>query len=293
MQLLTRRSFLELTAAVSGLAVAGPAFSAAHRSAEVFTADPQGGLVDSTVILGEENAVLIDAQFTASNASTLADVIAATGKRLETIFITHMHPDHHLGLGVIMDRFPDAKVVTHAAIQPGIAAAAQGMLDNMSAGAPEGAFATRVVIPEALEVDHILLEGERLEVLDPMHGDTDLISAVHIPVLDTLVAADFVYADTYAWTAENTTPERANAWLDSLDELESISAGTVVPGHRVATSPNDVTGIQQTRAYVTQWRDALGAASSAEELKALMMEGNADRQFDFALDVAVDSVFPG
>ena len=86
MQLLTRRSFLELTAAAGGVALANPAFAAGHASAQVFTADPQGGLVDSTVVIGENSAVLIDAQFTAPNASALADVIAATGKTLETVF---------------------------------------------------------------------------------------------------------------------------------------------------------------------------------------------------------------
>ncbi|MEM8802806.1 MAG: MBL fold metallo-hydrolase [Pseudomonadota bacterium] len=292
MQLLTRRSFMELTAATSASVLAAPAFAAGHSSAEVFTADPQGGLVDSTVIMGENSAVLIDAQFTAPNASALADVIAATGKQLETVFITHMHPDHHLGLGVIMDRFPDARVVADAAVQPGIAAAAQAMLDGVSADAPEGAFASRVVIPDALDADHIMLEGERLDVLDPMHGDTDLISAVHIPALDTLVAADFVYADTFAWTAENTTPERADQWLASLDVLEGIGAATVIPGHRIETTPNDVTGIQQTRAYVTKWRDALDKASSAEELTAMMKEGNEALQFEFALNNAVAAVYP-
>ena len=293
MQLLTRRSFLELTAAAGGVALANPAFAAGHASAQVFTADPQGGLVDSTVVIGENSAVLIDAQFTAPNANALADVIAATGKTLETVFITHMHPDHHLGLGVILDRFPNAKVVTHAAMQPGIAAAAQSMLDNMSSGAPEGAFASRVVIPEALSTDHILLEGERLEVLEPMHGDTDLISAVNIPALNTLVAADFVYADTFAWTAENTSADRVEKWLASLDVLEGIGASTVVPGHRIESSPNDASGFQQTRDYLAQWTAALDQAGSADELRALMMEGNEARGMGFALEMAVGAVYPG
>ncbi len=294
MQLLNRRTFLELSgAAGAALMASTPARGAGHSAAEVFTADAQGGLVDSTVIIGEEKAVLIDAQMNVPNATRLADVIAATGRDLETVFVTHGHPDHNLGLAVLMDRFPNARPVTHAAMQPGIAAALEPMLQYMSGNAPAGVFADRVVVPEALEADHILLEGERIDVLDPMHGDTDMISALHVPALDTLIASDFVYADTFVWTAENTTPERVALWLESLDKLEGIGASTVIPGHRQDGSPNDATGFAQTRAYLAQWTDALARAGSGEELRALMLEGNDGLGLGFALDAAVNAAYPG
>ncbi|MEM7752142.1 MAG: MBL fold metallo-hydrolase [Pseudomonadota bacterium] len=294
MQLLNRRTFLEITgmAGMAAASGASAAWAGGHRAAEVFTADPQGGLVDSTVILGEEKAVLIDAQMNVPNARKLVEVIAATGRDLETIFITHVHPDHNLGLAIIMDRFPNARPVAHAAIQPILAGALEPMLQGMSANAPAGVFADRVVVPEALDADHILLEGDRIDVLDPMHGDTDLISALHVPVLDTLIASDFVYADTFAWTAENTTPERVALWLESLDKLEAIGASTIIPGHRQESSPNDATGIGQTRVYLAQWLDALDKAGSGEELRSLMQARNEARGMEFALEMAVEAVFP-
>ncbi|MDJ0629278.1 MAG: MBL fold metallo-hydrolase [Rhodobacter sp.] len=291
MQLLDRRTFLALTAGTAAAGLAAPA-RAGLSGAEIFTADPFGGVVDSTVILGEDSAVLIDAQFTLPNATQLADVIAATGKRLETILITHVHPDHHLGLAVIMDRFPEARPVAHPSIQPLIEGAAQGLLDYMKAGQPDN-FPDRVVIPEALEGDAILLEGERIEVLDPMHGDTDLISAVHIPALDTLVASDFAYTGTHAWVAENTTPEKIDMWRASLAKLEAIGAGTVVPGHRSTDAMNDASAFAATRAYLDQWQAALASTSTAEELKAAMMDGNEGLGLGFALDRAVGAVYPG
>ncbi|MDJ0825256.1 MAG: MBL fold metallo-hydrolase [Rhodobacter sp.] len=291
MQLLDRRTFLALTAGSAAAALARPA-QAGLAEAQVFTADPFGGVVDSTVILGDDAAVLIDAQFTLPNATRLADVIAATGKRLETIFITHYHPDHHLGLAAIMDRFPDAQPVAHPAIQPKIAGGAQAMLDNMRAGQPDN-FATRVVIPEALSSDAILLEGERIEVLEPMHGDTDLISAVHIPALDTLVASDFAYTGTHAWVAENTTPDKIDMWRASLSKLEAIGAGTIVPGHRSADAMNDASAFAATRAYLDQWEAALAETSTADDLRAAMMQGNEGLGLGFALDRAIGAVYPG
>ena len=68
---------------------------------------------DGSYIRFDDNAaVLIDAQMNVPSAAALADMIAATGRELETIFITHHHPDHVLGLAVLMDRFPNAKPVT-------------------------------------------------------------------------------------------------------------------------------------------------------------------------------------
>lgn len=290
MFLLNRRSFLQLTAGTAGATALAYARAtnahAAPASADVFTADPLGGLVDSTLIVGEERALLIDAQFTRPNAERLADVIAVTGKTLETIFITHYHPDHHLGLGIIMDRFPDARPVAHASVQPALAAAAQAMLDGTRANAPDN-FADRAVIPEALEGDALMLEGERMDILGPLHGDTEIGTAVHIPSLDTLVAGDIVYHDTHVWLAENTGPEQIAQWRESLDRLEAVGAGTVIPGHRTEETVNDASGFAFMRTYLDQWEAALDEAATAEDLKAAMLARVGDLPGGFFLDRAV------
>ena len=145
MFLLNRRNFMEIVAGASLAGIARPALAAS--TADVFTGDPMGGLVDSVVVVGEESILLVDAQFTAPNAARLADVIAATGRRLETIFVSHFHPDHHLGLTVLMERFPEARPVAHASVQPMIAGAAQAMLDGVKGNMPPGSFGDTAVMP--------------------------------------------------------------------------------------------------------------------------------------------------
>ncbi|MEO1537295.1 MAG: MBL fold metallo-hydrolase [Pseudomonadota bacterium] len=292
MQLLDRRTFMALSAATAATTLAKPA-RAAIGGADIFTADLWGAAVDSAIIVGEESAVLIDAQLTVPNATRLTDMIAATGKTLETICITHVHPDHHLGLATIMDRFPDARPVAHPQVQSQLSAAARWMLSIMSQGAEPGTFADRVVIPEPMTSNTIMLEGERIEVLDPLHGDTDLLSAVHIPALDTLIATDFLYSGTHQWMAENTTPERIARWRASLDQLEAIGAGTVVPGHEGPGAMRDPSIFGTTRAYIDQWEAALTETSSAEDLKAAMMAGNEDKALEWVLDSSVAAVYPG
>ena len=292
MQLLDRRSFLALSAVTAATGLAGPA-RAAIADADIFTADLWGAAVDSAIIVGEESAVLIDAQLTVPNAARLADVIAATGRKLETICITHVHPDHHLGLAAIMDRFPDAKPVAHPQVQSQLSAAARWMLSTMSQGAEPGTFADRVIVPEPMTSNTIMLEGERIEVLDPVHGDTDLLSAVHIPALDTLIASDFLYSGTHQWMAENTTPERIARWRASLDQLEAIGAATVVPGHEGPGAMRDPSIFGSTRAYIDQWEAALAETSNAGDLTAAMMVGNEDKALEWVLDSSVAAVYPG
>jgi hypothetical protein len=65
----------------------------------------------STLIYGDNDAVLVDAVLTDKQASDLADWIASKGKNLTTIYITHGHGDHWFGVGTILKRFPTTKVV--------------------------------------------------------------------------------------------------------------------------------------------------------------------------------------
>ena len=163
MELLNRRTVLKSVAAAGAASGLLPGLAhAATSGTELFTSDEAGLLVDSVVVLGERSAVLIDAQFTAGNAALLADVIAATGRTLESIVITHLHPDHILGLPILLDRFPQAKAYAQTDIQAILAQILGGMHAEIAGGAPAGVFADRFVVPEALSADHILLEGERI-----------------------------------------------------------------------------------------------------------------------------------
>lgn len=292
MFVLNRRNFLKIAGAAAGTALLPKTAFAGISSSQVFTSDASSALVDSTVLIGEEKAVLIDAQFTVSAATQLADIIEATGRRLETIFITHGHPDHYLGLEVFKSRFSDVQIFAHPQVKEVIEERGQNSLDYFNSTAPAGVFASNVVVPEALEQDHIMLEGERINILEPMHGDTALISPVHVPSLDLLIAADIVFADTFVWTEENTESAAINLWRNSLDALEAIGAKTIIPGHQVEGSSQDASNITHTRRYLDQWEAALATTSTAADLDAAMRLGNEHLQLDYCLVRGIAAVYP-
>ncbi len=82
-------------------------------STKVFFSNEKGFEVASVIAMGKTNAVLIDAHWTLSNAHRVIAEITETGKHLETIFVTHAHPDHYFGLGVIAEAFPSARVTAY------------------------------------------------------------------------------------------------------------------------------------------------------------------------------------
>lgn len=70
--------------------------------------------VTSTLISGERDVILVDAQFSTREAQELVERIQASGKNLTTIFISHGDPDFYFGLDTLTSAFPKAKVLATA-----------------------------------------------------------------------------------------------------------------------------------------------------------------------------------
>jgi len=65
----------------------------------------------ATLIYGQRDAVLVDALLTIEQVHALVDWVAASGKNLTTIYITHGHGDHFFGIAALQNRFPNARAV--------------------------------------------------------------------------------------------------------------------------------------------------------------------------------------
>jgi len=78
--------------------------------------------VANTVVLiyGESDAVLVDTFLSVDHTRELAVWIVATGKNLTTIYVTHAHGDHFFGIGMLEERFPQAKAVATADVIDGM-----------------------------------------------------------------------------------------------------------------------------------------------------------------------------
>jgi glyoxylase-like metal-dependent hydrolase (beta-lactamase superfamily II) len=118
---------------------------------EVFVNDPppqEGFLPDgepkrfspmaSTLIYGDQDAVLTDPGMTEDQARALGDWVAAKGRNVTDIFVTHGHGDHWFAAGLLAERF-GARVVASAgtiAQMHGSVAARPLLWDKVYTGIP-------------------------------------------------------------------------------------------------------------------------------------------------------------
>lgn len=168
-------------------------------SIDVFVGAESAFHVTSTIVSGERDAVLIDAQFTRSDAQRLAEQIKATGKNLTTVYVTHGHPDHYWGFTTLSEQFPRARFVTASEVVPVIdetldakVAHWKPMYGDEVPDAP--------IKPKALDGDTIDLEGNELSIVHLGQGDVRSSTVVWIQPLSTIVVGDVaITGPTSGW----------------------------------------------------------------------------------------------
>ena len=98
-------------------------------------------------------------------------------------------------------------------------------------------------------------------------GDIAPSTVVHIPSIDTVVTGDVAYNRIHPMLALS-GPEQWDAWIASVDQIQSLYPKTVVAGHKAPHASDDDIAVilDGTRDYIRDFRDAVAASSSAEEV---------------------------
>ncbi len=241
---------------------------------EVIPTGPISMFANVTLIKGDKNAVLVDVPFARSDAYRVAAAVLDSGKHLQTIVITHDHPDHFFGLDVLADAFPDAQIVANPVAARDMARSIpikfKRWSGQLGTNAPH-----RAVQPVAMSGDSIDLDGHRLQVLGPMQGDHVDSNVVWDAQARTLVAGDVLYNGVHVWLGEH-TPARYAAWLATLDRLDALHPVTVIAGHRHPGAANDNGAIGWTRDYIKTFVAARAASHSSAEIAAAMNKAYPD-----------------
>jgi glyoxylase-like metal-dependent hydrolase (beta-lactamase superfamily II) len=220
----------------------------------------------ATLIFGQRDAVLVDPLMTRAEGEDLAGWVAASGKNLTTIFVTHGHGDHWFGAAPVLDRFPDAKLVATPAVVNGMKQnLSPAWLDGFWRERFPGQLPDRLVVADPLDGDTFTLEGEQLVAIDLGHTDTDGTAALHVPSIGLVVAGDAVYDEVHLYLAESVAGGIEH-WLAALDVLDALHPIAVVSGHRQAGASDDPRYIDETRRYLKAFAAAESRTSTALEL---------------------------
>lgn len=224
--------------------------------------------VSSEIISGNKEVVLIDAQFQKNDAQELVKQIKATGKDLSTIYISHSDPDFYFGLDVITRAFPHAKVIATQQTIDAINESQAGKLAYWGPVLKENA-PQKVIVPQLLQGDHFLLEGEEI-IVKGLNSAAPDRTFVWVPKLKAAMGGVLVSDNIHVWIADTQTQQSRQNWLTSLKEMQALNPNTVIPGHFVGKSKMDNTTITFTANYLKTFDAALPKAKDSESLIAEM-----------------------
>ena len=251
-----------------------PASIAKSRQAfalKVVTSADDQFWVNSIIIEGAHEVMLVDAQLTKSNAETVLREIKATKKPLTIIYITHEHADHFLGLEVFKDAYPTVRILANSHVMDRINNVYQAKIDKWTAILGSGATSHIVPISKYDE-NFIPFENSRIEIIKNIQGDTDENSMLWLPWQKTLIAGDVVFNDMHVYTAETDVSARIQ-WLNSLKRIRELNPAVVIPGHSKNGAPLDATSaVTFTGRYLLVFEQELKKAEDPDGLIKAMKE---------------------
>ena len=254
---------------------------------DVYTSEDYGYSVTSTLVYGENDLILIDPQFLASDARAVADRIRATGRTLTTVYTTHAHPDHYLGVATILEEFPEAQYVAVPEVVVRMVtswpARRNFRVDTYGDELPS----EEAILPTPL-VGPMMLEGHELVVTKELMGDGPGNTFVHIPAIDAVVTGDILFANSHFGV-----PEDPAALYETFDLIDALNPEILVAGHQAVGTPNDPGTTDFMRGYIDNFKAFAEESSSAAELRTKMLEAYPGMAMvEKSLDGAVARAFP-
>jgi len=246
--------------------------------------------VNSTMISGDKDTLLIDPQFSLSEAHRLAAEILESKKNLAVIYITHPHPDHLFGLAVLKQAFPQAKIL---ALPATVNAAKTGWParqkfwfatygNNIPGPAP--------VLPEELTTPVLTLEGQQFPVTGPVPGsDGAGNSFVFIPSLKAVVAGDIVFDRVYFGVPRDKARED---WNKTIDQIMALKPEIIVPGHEGPGAKHDTSAIAFMKKYIADWDVNVSRSKNAAEMRENVVRQYPGLGMEFTLDGRINTYFP-
>src|SRR6478672_8793733 len=246
--------------------------------------------VNSTMVIGERDVLVIDPQFSLSEAHRLAAEILESKKHLAVVYSTHPHPDHLFGLAVLKQAFPDAKIVALPATvntaKTGWPARQKFWFPTYGANIP----GPDPVLPEELATPVLTLEGEQFPITGGVQGaDGPGNSFVYIPALKAVVTGDIVFDQVYFGVPRDAARDN---WTKTVGQIAALNPSIVIPGHEGPAATHDMRAIEWMKKYMADWDANVAKSKSAVEMRTNVLSQYPLLGMEFTLNDRVATYFP-
>ena len=246
--------------------------------------------VNSTMIIGERDMLVIDPQFSLSEAHKLAAEILESKKRLVTIYSTHAHPDHLFGLAVLKQAFSEAKIValpaTVNAAKTGWPARQKFWVATYGNNIP----GPDPVLPEELATPVLTLEGEEFPITGGVQGaDGPGNSFVWVPSMKAVVTGDIVFDHVYFGVPRDQARQN---WQKTIDQIAALNPAIVIPGHEGPGATRDMRSIDWMKKYMADWDVNVSRSKDAAEMRAHVLKQYPGLGMEFTLNDRIATNFP-
>lgn len=224
----------------------------------------------STLIWGDEDAVLVDTFTTVDQNARLIEWVRSHGKNLTAVYLTHGHGDHAFGIGQLRAAFPEARMLATAGTLDELHLQAEPAYRDDFWGKLFPGQIPQVEFPELLEPGVFELEGHELRVIEAGATDTAGTTSLWIPDLGLVVAGDVVYNATYPYLAETTADIRLN-WIAAIERLKTLEPNHVVSGHKQPGTVDSPSDMDATIKYLHDVADTEKSSTDALDFYSQML----------------------
>lgn len=212
---------------------------------ELPNAGNHGYMVNSTLILGEQGAVLIDTGFTHAIGKHLrARIEKITSKPVTHVINTHHHGDHTLG----NTAFPEAEVLSAEMCKQLVEQTGWEWVEIVE-GMTGMKFPDTKPVPASVTYapesrTDVTLEGVRMSMWVPKGSHTEGDMMVYLPDDRVLVGGDILVNEI----TPNFRDGKVAQWIETLEEVAALDAETIIPGHGPLMDKAEAAAMQQRMA---------------------------------------------